>query len=77
MAHLRAAVDAVPELPVRQYRLHGGGIKMFRSLILFKQSLREMFTLVHPQAVSPLRIAGRRYRTASSTRCWPSSFCIS
>jgi trk system potassium uptake protein TrkH len=36
----------------------GGGIKMFRSLILFKQSLREMFTLVHPQAVTPLRIAG-------------------
>jgi trk system potassium uptake protein TrkH len=35
----------------------GGGIKMFRSLILFKQSLREMFTLVHPQAVTPLKIA--------------------
>src|ERR1700683_3410037 len=28
----------------------GGGIKMFRSLILLKQSLREMFTLGHPQA---------------------------
>jgi trk system potassium uptake protein TrkH len=37
----------------------GGGIKMFRSLILFKQSLREMFTLVHPQAVMPLKIAGQ------------------
>jgi trk system potassium uptake protein len=36
----------------------GGGIKMFRSLILVKQSLREMFTLVHPQAVRPLKIAG-------------------
>ncbi len=36
----------------------GGGIKMFRSLVLIKQSLREMFTLVHPQAVAPLRIAG-------------------
>jgi trk system potassium uptake protein TrkH len=35
----------------------GGGIKMFRALILFKQPLREMFTLVHPQAVSPLKIA--------------------
>jgi trk system potassium uptake protein TrkH len=35
----------------------GGGIKMFRSLILAKQSLREMFTLVHPQAVAPLKIA--------------------
>jgi trk system potassium uptake protein len=37
----------------------GGGIKMFRSLILLKQSLREMFTLVHPQAVMPLKIAGQ------------------
>lgn len=35
----------------------GGGIKMFRALILIKQPLREMFTLVHPQAVSPLKIA--------------------
>jgi trk system potassium uptake protein len=37
----------------------GGGVKMFRSLVLIKQSLREMFTLVHPQAVAPLRIAGQ------------------
>ncbi len=37
----------------------GGGIKMFRSLILIKQSLREMFTLVHPQAIRPLKIAGQ------------------
>ncbi len=37
----------------------GGGIRMFRSLILIKQSLREMFTLVHPRAVVPLKIAGQ------------------
>jgi len=37
----------------------GGGIKMFRSLVLIKQSLREMFTLVHPQAIAPLRISGQ------------------
>ena len=36
----------------------GGGTHMFRSLVLIKQSLREMFTLVHPQAVAPLKIAG-------------------
>jgi trk system potassium uptake protein TrkH len=36
----------------------GGGIKMFRSLIMIKQTLREMFTLVHPQAVAPLKISG-------------------
>ncbi|MFT3906714.1 MAG: potassium transporter TrkG [Steroidobacteraceae bacterium] len=37
----------------------GGGIKMFRSLILTKQSLREMFMLVHPSAVVPLKIANQ------------------
>lgn len=36
----------------------GGGIRMFRAALLMKQSLREMFALVHPQAVSPVRIAG-------------------
>jgi trk system potassium uptake protein len=35
----------------------GGGIRMFRALLLMKQSLREMFALVHPQAVSPVKIA--------------------
>jgi trk system potassium uptake protein TrkH len=37
----------------------GGGIKLFRALVLIKQSFREMFTLVHPQAVAPLKIAGQ------------------
>ena len=37
----------------------GGGIKVFRVLVLGKQSLREMFALVHPQAVAPLKIAGQ------------------
>ncbi len=36
----------------------GGGIKIFRALVLIKQSFREMFVLVHPQAVAPLKIAG-------------------
>jgi trk system potassium uptake protein len=31
---------------------------MFRALVLVKQSLREMFTLVHPQAMMPLKIDG-------------------
>ncbi len=37
----------------------GGGIKVFRALVLLKQSAREMFSLVHPQAVAPLKIAGQ------------------
>jgi trk system potassium uptake protein TrkH len=37
----------------------GGGVKMFRTLVLMKQSFREMFTLVHPAAVAPLKISGQ------------------
>lgn len=36
----------------------GGGIKLFRALIMIKQFYREMFVLVHPSAVVPLKIAG-------------------
>jgi trk system potassium uptake protein TrkH len=34
----------------------GGGIKMFRTLVLFRQAGRELMMLVHPQAVRPVRI---------------------
>jgi trk system potassium uptake protein len=37
----------------------GGGIKMFRTLLLAKQATREMKLLVHPSAVAPVRIGGR------------------
>jgi trk system potassium uptake protein TrkH len=37
----------------------GGGIKMFRTLMLARQALREMKQLVHPSAVIPVRIAGQ------------------
>ncbi|HUK01930.1 MAG TPA: potassium transporter TrkG [Steroidobacteraceae bacterium] len=37
----------------------GGGIKMFRTLLLARQAGREMKLLVHPSAVAPVRIAGR------------------
>jgi trk system potassium uptake protein len=37
----------------------GSGIKLFRALILIKQFFREMFLLVHPQSVAPLRIGGQ------------------
>jgi trk system potassium uptake protein len=36
----------------------GGGIKMFRTLVLFRQAGRELMMLVHPQAVRPVRIGG-------------------
>jgi trk system potassium uptake protein TrkH len=34
----------------------GGGIKMFRTLVLFRQAVREMMLLVHPQAVTPVKV---------------------
>lgn len=37
----------------------GGGIKMIRSLILLKQSRRELNRLVHPRAIAPLTINGQ------------------
>jgi len=37
----------------------GGGIKLFRALIMIKQARREMFVLVHPAAVAPLKIGGQ------------------
>jgi trk system potassium uptake protein len=37
----------------------GGGIKMFRTLFLARQSGREMKLLIHPAAMAPVRIGGR------------------
>jgi trk system potassium uptake protein TrkH len=34
----------------------GGGIKMFRTLLLWKQAGRELFSILHPRAVNPIRI---------------------
>ena len=37
----------------------GGGIKMFRALLLVRQTGRELKLLIHPSAVTPVRIGGR------------------
>lgn len=37
----------------------GGGIKMFRTLLLIRQARRELKLLVHPNAVIPIRIGGQ------------------
>ncbi len=34
----------------------GGGIKMFRTILLWKQAGRELFSLLHPRAINPIRI---------------------
>lgn len=36
----------------------GGGIKMIRTLVLFKQAGREFLKLLHPAVVNPLKIGG-------------------
>ena len=33
----------------------GGGIKMVRAVVLFKQSIREMTRIIHPRAVVPVK----------------------
>ena len=37
----------------------GGGIKMMRTLVLFKQAGREFLRLLHPSALNPMKIGGR------------------
>jgi trk system potassium uptake protein len=37
----------------------GGGIKMFRALLLSRQAGRELKLLIHPSAMAPVRIGGR------------------
>jgi len=37
----------------------GGAIKMVRTLVILKSLKRELFTTVHPDAVSPVRLGGR------------------
>lgn len=36
----------------------GGGVKMIRAQLLFKQVFREMIVIMHPQAVSPVKLGG-------------------
>lgn len=37
----------------------GGGIKMMRALLMFRQAMRELERLVHPRAVTPVKLGGQ------------------
>ena len=37
----------------------GGGMKMIRALILFKQIFRELLRIIHPRLYSPVKVAGQ------------------
>jgi len=38
----------------------GGGIKVLRVMLLFKYCYRELFSLIHPQAIAHIKIGGKR-----------------
>jgi trk system potassium uptake protein TrkH len=48
----------------------GGGLKVMRVLLIFKQGLREMKQLIHPQAIIPLRVSGRRVDASIISAVW-------
>jgi trk system potassium uptake protein TrkH len=55
----------------------GGGIKMFRTLLLVRQARRELKLLVHPSAVIPVRIGGNAIPERVVNSYWHSSFFTS
>ncbi|NQX87202.1 MAG: potassium transporter [Halioglobus sp.] len=47
-----------------------GGIKAMRVMLIFKQGMRELKQLVHPQAVMPLKVGGRRVEATVVSAVW-------
>jgi trk system potassium uptake protein TrkH len=47
-----------------------GGIKAMRVMLVFKQGMRELKQLVHPQAVIPLMVGGRRVEATVVSAVW-------
>jgi trk/ktr system potassium uptake protein len=48
----------------------GGGIKAMRLMLIYKQGIRELKQLVHPQAVIPLKTGRRRVEAAVVSAVW-------
>ena len=48
----------------------GGGMKVIRFILLFKQGLREIFRLVHPSAQIPVKIGGKAMSENVSNAIW-------
>ena len=38
----------------------GGGIKMIRAIVLYRQIYRDMVRMLHPSAIVPVKVAGQR-----------------
>jgi len=48
----------------------GGGMKVIRFILLFKQGLREIFRLIHPNAQIPVKIGGKVMPENVSNAIW-------
>jgi len=48
----------------------GGGIKAMRLMLIYKQGIRELKQLVHPQAVIPLKVGSRRVEATVVSAVW-------
>lgn len=48
----------------------GGGMKAMRILLIFKQGMRELRQLLHPNAVIPLKLDSRRVQTEVISAVW-------
>jgi trk system potassium uptake protein TrkH len=48
----------------------GGGMKAMRILLIFRQGLRELRQLLHPNAVIPLKLDHRRVRPEVVSAVW-------
>ena len=48
----------------------GGGIKCFRIMLLLKQGYRELYRMIHPRAVIPVKLAGKSISTGIMEGVW-------
>ena len=48
----------------------GGGIKAMRMMLIYKQGIRELKQLVHPNAVIPLKVGRRRVEATVVSAVW-------
>ncbi len=48
----------------------GGGIKCFRVMLLFKQGYRELYRMIHPHAVIPVKLGGKSVPTKTIEGIW-------
>ena len=48
----------------------GGGMKAMRLMLIYKQGIRELKQLIHPQAIIPLKVGRRRVEASVVSAVW-------